>query len=371
MKHTLTAAVLVASIGVTPALARDFIYTSHSPADANDHVAMQKFFDRVTPAMPDGTNFRIMSGGAVASAGNAVGAVSSGSADSGVLIYAYSPSEIPTIAMIGDMPGPETMVSSAATTATMLLDCPQCSEEMDKVGINFLTNMATDTYDVICRDKVVTTIEDLQKIKTRGSGSIGRFIQHVNGTAVNIPYNEVYEAMQRGQVDCALLGASVFAQIKLWDVANTVTELSLGTYNAYGLLSVNMDVWDGMSTDARRAWVDNIPQLMSDHSAGVLAIRNNAVETAIAEHGLEVHQASDELVAAAREFNGTQIELAIATATERGVKDPEAIAAAYQANFDRWSEIIAGIGEQPWSEEQWGQYTKALSDNIYSKIEVK
>lgn len=368
---SITAAVLAAAVGATPAFAKDFIYTSHSPAAIHDHWVMENYFERVAPSMPEGTNFRVIPGGAVASATNAISAVASGSADSGILIYAYAPSEIPAMALIGDMPGPETLVSSAATTATMLLDCPQCAAEMEKVGIKFLTNMATDTYDVICRDHNVFEAEDFKGIRTRGSGAIGRFVNFIGGTTVNITYGEVYEAMQRGQIDCALLGASVFAQINLWDVANTVTELSLGTYNAYGLITVNMDVWNDFPVSAKRAWLDNIPLAMTEHSREVLRIRDEAVSTATSEHGLVVNQPSDELAAAARAFSETQFDSAVKAATERGVENPEAVVKAYKANFAKWDNIIRDIGDAPWSDAQWDRYTQALHDNIYSQISVE
>ena len=311
---------------------------------------------------------QIIGGGAVASGGNALSAVKSRAVDSAVVIYAYAPSEIPVISMIGDFPGNNTPVAAAATTETMLIDCPQCREEMDRVGVEVLINVATEPYNFMCRSDAVATPADLQGKKVRATGVLSQLVAQMGGTTVNIAYNEIYEGMQRGQIDCTILGASNLKGVQVWDVAKTLTDLSLGTFNSYGLLLVNQDLWKGMSADDRQRWIGGLGKLMSDHARVNLEVADEALETGVNEKGLKVVEPTAELASAVKDFQEKQIDLVLATARERGVENPEGIVARYQQNVVKWQAIAEEIGEQPWTQAQWDAFGARVQSEIYARV---
>jgi hypothetical protein len=70
---------------------------------------------------------------------------------------------------------------------------------------------------------------------------------------------------------------------------------------------------------------------------------------AIENYGLEIVAPAQDLVDAVFEFRAAEMPELAARARERGVKDPEAIIAAFQENTAKWQEIAAGIGVGEWT----------------------
>ena len=74
----------------------------------------------------------------------------------------------------------------------------------------------------------------------------------------------MYEAMQRGQVDCALGSANYLNTYNIKDFVTSIVDEPIGAYVSTLTLSINLDAWEGMSTENRQIIIDEIPQLLAD-----------------------------------------------------------------------------------------------------------
>ncbi len=109
----------------------------------------------------------------------------------------------------------------------------------------------------IMKDRDVRTPEDVAGLKLRVSGAAAASVVEALGAVpVQMPANEIYNALQTGLVDGVITGASAVGDFKLDEVANSYTlGPSLGHISFY--LVMNEARYNGLS-DAHRAAIDSI-----------------------------------------------------------------------------------------------------------------
>lgn len=370
----ITKGMLVGSIAAVwlagPALAQELVYSSFLPPQHPDNTTVvPAYSERIIEGTEGRQSLRVHAGGVLASPGVVLEAIGDGVVDSGLVFYAYTPALAPTITLIGDLPGIIPQVSAAAGTETMLLNCPECLQEMEDLGVVILSNNASDSYDLYCASAKISTPEDARGLKVRASGGFAQLVAGMGMTPVNIAITEMYEAMQRGQVDCAVAAVSGGTDVQLWDVVKFVTgDLILGSPLGYSAMVVNRDLWDSFSEEDRAVWIRNAARMIADHERGLLSY---AASASPEERGLEVVHASQELqdlLVASRE---QLISNVVAAATNRGVADPQRVADAFFASYDKWTAIYEEIGaEGNWSDAQWDAYAGRLQSEIYDKVSL-
>lgn len=106
---------------------------------------------------------------------------------------------------------------------------------------------------LIMKDKQIRAPGDLAGLKIRVSGSVpGRVIEALGATPVQMPANEMYNALQTGLIDGILTGASAIHDFKLNEVANSYTTgAALGNILFYVVM--NQSVYDGLSAEGKAA----------------------------------------------------------------------------------------------------------------------
>lgn len=364
---TATAAFILAA---GPLGAEEVVYTNFVPSTHYDIAfVMQRFADRIAEATGGVQTVSLSGGGVLASAANTLEAIGTGVVDAGNVIYNYTPSLAPALTLVGDLPGTILQVSAAAVTETYLLDCPECQEEMERIGVQVLANTSTEPFSFVCANRPIRTVDDVRGAQVRATGGLARLMGELGATPVNITFAEIYEGLQRGQLDCTAVGAASLRGIQLWDVADSITtNLPLGTVHAYGLLTVNRDLWRSFTPEQRRIWLDNSAGILADGGQVTLQDSASALQVATSEHGVAAVEADAALQAAVQAALDNQTAAAIETARGRGVRDPEAIAAAYAENVAKWTAIYQEIGEGEWSEAQWAQFQQRLRTEIYDQV---
>lgn len=351
-----------------PATATEYIYSSHTPDTYPDNAfTAKRFFDRVAETTDGEHTARIVGGGALAKGGAALDAVKTGAVDSTILVYNYTPSDIPVLGLLGDLYSTNAKVAGPATSETMLLDCPECLEEMTRQNIVVLFNTSSPPYNLLCRDKRVENLDDLAGLKVRAVGSYGPLAAHLGATPVNITYGEIFEAMQRGQIDCAMNDSSQVKALQM-DFVKYVTDVPLGTFQSIGFVVVNKDIWDGFSPQQKEAWIKSAAQGLADFEFEFTNRVRDMTRQAVDEYGTEIVTPADDLMEAVLEYRAREMPDLAGRARERGVQDPESIITAFQENTAKWERIVAEIGEGEWTQQQWDQYADRVYDEIFSKV---
>ncbi len=121
------------------------------------------------------------------------------------------------------------------------------------------------------RDKPVRNLEDLAGLKIRvASSSAAAIVEAYGATAVPMPANKVYTAMNTGVVDGALMGSDSLLIFKLIETTKYVTT-NLPEMPTTIFLVANQDAYNELS-DADRAALDSLTGLdISQRSAAGLA----------------------------------------------------------------------------------------------------
>lgn len=108
---------------------------------------------------------------------------------------------------------------------------------------------------IIMKDKDVHTPDDLKGLKMRVSGSASAAaIEALGATPVQMPANEIYNALQTGLIDGVITGASAVTDFKLNEVANSYTlNAPMGRITFFVVM--NQGRYDGLS-DTQKAAID-------------------------------------------------------------------------------------------------------------------
>ena len=108
----------------------------------------------------------------------------------------------------------------------------------------------------IMRDAVIRTPADLAGLKIRVAGATAADVATALGaTPVQMPINQVYNALQTGLIDGVITGSSTLNDFKLDEVANSYTfGANLGRLSFYAVMTEG--TYNGLS-DAAKAALDN------------------------------------------------------------------------------------------------------------------
>lgn len=374
MKRLTTLTTLAVGLGMMvlagqPAAAQEIIYSSHTGPNYDDNaITIPKFFDRITEATDGSRTAKIVAGGVLASGPAALSAVKSGAFETTILVYAYTTSDLPVLSVIGDLYSVDARVAAAATSETLLRDCPQCKQEMERQNIVALNNVSSTPYYLLCTEgNRVQSLADMEGKKIRAIGSYGQLAAELGAVPVNLAIQEVREALQRGQIDCAMNDPSQIEALQL-DMVKYVTEVPLGTFQSMSAVVVNRDFWMGLSEEEKQIWLDSSAHLVSDYENNFINRVKGVMERAKSGSGVEVVTPDEDLLNAVLEFRESQVPLIVETATERGVENAQGIADAFEANTEKWTKIVNEIGDGEWSEDQWNQFAEIVEKEIYSDV---
>lgn len=120
----------------------------------------------------------------------------------------------------------------------------------------------------IMKDKEIRTPADLAGLKVRVAGATAAEVAEALGaTPVQMPINQVYNALQTGLIDGVITGASTLSDFKLDEVANSYTiGANLGRLAFYTVMGQGS--YDALSAEAKAA-VDAVSGIEVSKSAEV------------------------------------------------------------------------------------------------------
>ncbi len=129
---------------------------------------------------------------------------------------------------------------------------------MDMIGGEFpgtvpVALWTSEPNVMIMREKVIREPSDLEGLKIRVAGATaGKVAEALGATPVQMPINQVYNALQTGLIDGVFTGSSTLDDFKLDEVANSFTlGAPLGRLSFFAVM--NEGAYNGLSDDARAA----------------------------------------------------------------------------------------------------------------------
>ncbi len=353
--------------------ARELVYSSSVGAKHPVHTAgLEPFFERVTKETDGSLTFKLFPGGTLASGKTTLNAIRNGTVDMGLLADIYTPNELPVSALISDLAvyGKDARVMTGAVNQTLLLDCPECKKDYTEEKVLPIASYALTPYHLMCGDVQIVTAADWQGKKLRGTGAMGVLAAGMGATPVNITSAEIYEAQQRGQVDCVMGPLPWLKTYSLWDLVKTVSNSKLGTYHGTNFINFRTDTWKKLSKKEKQAIGDNVVQAVVDIARAYEDDDHNIRKEAEAK-GIKWLAVDQSFKDAVEELRSQDAARVIELAKSRGVKDPEPIVETFTANIKKWTDIVNDIGPGYWGDAEWKKYGEALDAEVFSKVEYK
>jgi len=181
-------------------------------------------------------------------------------------------------------------------------------------GVKVLALWTSEPNIMIMKDKVIKTPADLAGLKIRVAGATAAEVATALGaTPVQMPINQVYNALQTGLIDGVFTGASTLSDFKLDEVADSLTlGAPLGRLTFYTVM--NQEKYDSL-TDAQKAAIDAAAGEGLSKSAedAWLVTANTAMDAARADSKNTVVDLTPEEAAAFQEAVAAVVDAYVAT----------------------------------------------------------
>lgn len=343
---------------------QELTYASFIPGGHVIHTAgLLPFFEEISSATSGALAFELFPGGAMGGGKAMLSVVRDGVVDSAIVIDLYVKRDLPASNTISElaMLGEDTMAMNGAANEVQLLGCPACEADRARNNVKGLTFNSTTPFYLMC-NKPVEHLGDVEGLKIRAVGPWGFWVQAMGGAPVSLTSAEIYEGMQRGQIDCTYGSLAWLTSYNLIDVVTDIVDLPVGTYHGAMVFNMNVDSWSRLSGEQRSIILDGLAglsrRIVESYDEEAATARAMAVENGIRFHAPD--QSMTDLLAAYRDGEPKRV---IAKAEEAGVQDAGALAAQFKVKVEEWSRLVTDISHDP------DRYEMLLSERVFSKLD--
>jgi len=160
--------------------------------------------------------------------------VSSGLAEMGTIIPAYTPADTP-VGNYGNIPFNETdpWVGMRAHH-DVRINGKQLQAEDKRNGIKMLFTNVTGPVQLLCGKEKIDTLEKLKGKKIRAIGGYIQLFKDMGAVPVKIGFGELYSALDRGTVDCTINYTPYVKSYKHYEVTKYLMLANMGQSIGYG-----------------------------------------------------------------------------------------------------------------------------------------
>lgn len=154
--------------------------------------------------------------------------------------------DVPMLDMV-DLAGLNPTIGQARQVADAL--APDLNRQLERFGVRILAMAPYPAQVLFCRERANSLAELRGRRIRTGGGSINDFVAAIGGQAVGIGFPEVYAALERGVVDCAITGTGSGNGARWYEVTTHMYALPVA-WSVYGYF-VNLAWWNRLDAPAR------------------------------------------------------------------------------------------------------------------------
>ena len=248
-----------------------------------------------------------------------------GVADLAFSLPGYTASSFPKT-LLAELPG---VIEADTGTAKIVENMEMLSEEYRRVVLVALWNNAPNL--LFMAEKPVNSMADLAGLNIRvPSRNAGLVVQAWGANPVSMPATEIYNAMQTGVLDGAMIDATTLKAFKLAEVTKHITQ-GMDTTISQFFVIMNRDVFGDLDETAQAAILEAGKQASLNGNKAWLAIADKALAEFAAMEGKQVITLSEEEAAKFNEASAAAVQQIIADAQAEGV-DAQAYIDALASN---------------------------------------
>jgi TRAP-type C4-dicarboxylate transport system substrate-binding protein len=290
--------------------------------------------------------------------------VKDGIADAGLGIAPYVPNLLPATNMIFSTHvwGNDVVAATGAATETYILNCQECIDEHKAQNAVPLGGFTASAYMPMCRDNV-RTLADLKGKKIRASAGGVALMEALGAIPVAMDPTSAITALQRGTIECVHGDPEWLEGFGYWDVAKSVLMHPMGIGGPAMALYLNRNTWLSLTPDEKKAMVRGGAVAAAMQAINTFILQQERVLEEARKKGIVLNPGSKEIEDAIAQFAPKQRAANIEVAKKFGVKNAEAIMAAYLKAQERWKGLSKDIGRDV------HKFRDALMREVYDKFD--
>ena len=324
LHHPLLGVALALSLGSAASAQELSLANYMAPTHFYVPTTFEPFAQMVSEATGGETTVRVFSGGELgAGPTEQYARAVDGVADIVVGLPGYTASTFPRT-LLAELPGmldPETGTQALWDNIDILM------EDYGRVQLVGLWSNAPNV--LYTRDAPVRTLDDVQGLNIRvPSANAGLLVEAWGATPVSMPVSEIYNALQTGVIDGALIDGTATDAFKLGEVANYLTT-GLDTTISPFFLVMNRDSFDALSPEAQEAVLAAGREASTNANRAQLEQAQKGLDSFAALEGRELIALTPEEAAPFNEAAATVVDRVVEETAAQGI-DAAAIVAAYQ-----------------------------------------
>lgn len=321
-------------------------YADYLP-DSSTFGRMSQFFqENVTERTGGAVTFENYWAGSLLGQPEQLAGVRDGIADIGLIFGGIFPSELPIaswlLALGLDQTGSPLHDFAAGTAAMQELASTwePLREEFADNGLMPLYWTSTVPFMALCTDPITSGDDAFEGRNTRASGVFQSGATEALGAIpVTVAFNEIYEGLQRGVLDCALMDPGSIPAFDFADVAQEFVPLSI--ISALGGYTVNLDFWESLPSE-----LQNIIYEEAAHASFEFThIANDDVGLlgALLDEGrVRVNDVSD-LAPLIKDYQESTLA-DLPSVAPPGVDDPQAVIDRFVERKAYWTDVLVELG---------------------------
>ncbi|MGW0045148.1 TRAP transporter substrate-binding protein DctP [Rhodococcus sp. NPDC003348] len=286
---------------------------------------------------------------AIAKATEIDNAVQDGRLDIGQVLTVYEPKEFPAssalldASVLSDQSVVTGVLQSNAWPAEVAFSTPEIVSEFEDKGLKLLMPAYNAGMNALFCAQPRTSLPELAgKSVSVGSTAGNEQVTALGGTPTSVAYTEAYEALQRGVIDCSMVGPAAAAIGGLVEVApNTVIDPEAGLAVPTGNMVINEDVWAGLPLVAQQLLWDRLDVFIAGSIEGkIWPVTVESVQK-IKQYGGSVVPFAADARTALQNANNKIVD---AIADKPALTDGEGFVSSVRETSEKWSSIISELG---------------------------
>lgn len=270
----------------------------------------------------------IYSAGALGDPGSQYDMAVTGTADIALSVHGFTPGRFPIVSIV-ELPFlAETAQESSNILWTLYEEFPELQDEHKDTTPLWL--FTVDPAQLISAKKKIEKPEDLKGLRVRTPSPLGnQIVEALGGTPVSMPMGEVYDSLQKGVVDVAMVPISEAKDYNLHEVVKYIT---YGNFSVTPFFSVmNSDTFASFSEEDQKLMKELGGRKMVEVVGQSTRKASEDGRKMAEDNGVEIIELSGNTLDAWKE--------ALAPISEKWVSDMEAKGIPGQKIMDRVQEL--------------------------------
>jgi len=191
-------------------------------------------------------NFEYFPANALGDAGSHYDMAVTGESDISVSVHGYTPGRFPSVSVM-ELPFlTESAEHGSKIMASLYEEFPEIQKEHSDTKI--LTLFTAEPAQFISKSHKIEKPEDLKGLRVRTPSPLGNeILKGLGATPVSMPMSDVYESLERGVIDVALVPLETLYNFGFYEVTKYVTIANMSSTPFF--IAMNEDVYETFSLE--------------------------------------------------------------------------------------------------------------------------